>query len=569
MNTRCAVLLVLLGSAQVHAQGPAAPVDLSTDIRLLQQNRLPTEGPGLLLLFRERTLSKDQVGDLQNQIKLLASPIFAERKKAEITLLKAGPLARKMLLELIKNKDTTLETIRRAETLLTKIAEGQDTLMAIATARLIAKHQPEGSGQTLLEFVPFGGESRLLEEVQLALNAVALKDGKIDPAFLTALTDKLAAKRAAAGEAIIRAGGKEHKKTVEPLLEDEAPAVRLAVALALVDAQDKRAVKTLIDLLPEAPPERVWQVEDMLHKIAADKAPEIWVGAKTSAKMVRTAWTAWWQTNQQTVNLAKLSEPPKYRGFILVTASDAEAVKARRGSKVIEVKPSKQVGWHFDYIRNLTDGQYLNKERALVAEGRKVTERDMKTNIFWEKECEDQIVACQRLPGGDTFIATRRELLLVDPIGKAVFKHKEQKDLDADDEDQAQQLVPIIGAGRARDGQMVFINQNGQCTWLDSEGFKLRSFTASQIAEQQLIGTIEVLPGHRILIPLADRVAEFDRDGRILWQVPFSSPVSALRLPHGNTLIANGQRVLEVDRNGREVWSYQPEGGAPFRLRRR
>src|SRR5262245_59911572 len=146
MSTRCAVLLGILFAAPLQAQGPAAPPDLSADIRLLQQNRLPTEGPELLQLLRERTLSKDQIGDLQNQVKMLASPIFAERKKAELTLLEAGPLARNMLLELIKNKDTRLEIIRRAETLLTKIAEGQDMLMVIATARLIAKHQPEGSG---------------------------------------------------------------------------------------------------------------------------------------------------------------------------------------------------------------------------------------------------------------------------------------------------------------------------------------------------------------------------------------------------------------------------------------
>src|SRR5262245_308627 len=197
MKARHALLLVFLGATQATGQTSATP-DLSADIRLLQQNRLPTDGPGLLQLFRERTLSNDQVGDLHNQVKMLASPVFAERKKAETALLKAGALARKMLLDLIKNKDTTLETIRRAETLLTKIAEGQDVLMAIATARLIAKHQPEGSGAVLLEFAPFAGDSRLLEEVQLALNAVALKDGKVDPALISALADRLPAKRAAA-----------------------------------------------------------------------------------------------------------------------------------------------------------------------------------------------------------------------------------------------------------------------------------------------------------------------------------------------------------------------------------
>lgn len=563
---RCSfIMVVALIAGLLQAQVPPA-IDLAPDVRLLKQNGLPTEGPGLLQLFRERTLTKDQVADLENQAKLLSSSVFAERKKAEVTLLKAGPIARKLLLDLVKAKGTSLETIRRAEVIVRKIAEGQDTLFVFATARLIAHHKPPGSGQTLLDYVPFASDARILEEVQQGLNAVAIADGKVDPALLGALSDKHDGKRAAAGEAIVRGGGLGHKKVVEALLDDKSALVRLGVTLALVEAQDKRAVRGLIDLLADVPKDKVWQIEELLHRIAGDKAPEVWAGGKTSAKIVRTAWLAWWQTNQQTFSLSKLSEPPRYRGFVLVTAADKEAPKGKRGSQVMEVRPSKQVGLKYEFPRGLTDGQFLTKDRVLVAEGRKVSERDLDTNIYWEKECEEAVVACQRLPGGDTFIATGRRLLLVDPVGQTMFSHLENKDVKDIDEADPDELIRIIGAGRARDGHMVYVSDKGKCTWLDPEGFEVRTFQVAGVPQQ--IGTIDILPGHRIVLPLADKVAEFDKEGRIVWQAARPA-VSALRLPNGNTLVASGPRVSEIDRTGLEVWHFNSKAGLASRLRRR
>jgi hypothetical protein len=68
---------------------------------------------------------------------------------------------------------------------------------------------------------------------------------------------------------------------------------------------------------------------------------------------------------------------------------------------------------------------------------------------------------------------------------------------------------------------------------------------------------MDVLPGQRILLPLADTVAEFDGDGKMAWHVMTQGANSALRLPNGNTLVARGQGVSEFDRDGREVWSFQ------------
>ncbi|HTU19220.1 MAG TPA: HEAT repeat domain-containing protein [Gemmataceae bacterium] len=67
-----------------------------------------------------------------------------------------------------------------------------------------------------------------------------------------------------------------------------------------------------------------------------------------------------------------------------------------------------------------------------------------------------------------------------------------------------------------------------------------------------------VLPGNRVLIAeyKANRVAERDFKGRILWQKQIADPVNAQRLPNGHTFIAteNGP-IVEVDRTGMEIYS--------------
>ncbi|MCI0641992.1 MAG: hypothetical protein L0Y72_04130 [Gemmataceae bacterium] len=559
----CALLVCVVTVCQARSQ-PPSPIDVESDTRLLKQNGLATEGKELLQFFRERTLSKDQVAELANQAKMLASPQLAERKKAAAYLLKAGALSRDLLRGIVKSPGSDLETVRRAEQILAQIAAGQDRLLAIATARLVAHQPPPQTGQTLLDFIPFAADARLLEEVQKALNVVAVKDGTIEAPFLAALKDKLAAKRGAAGAAIIRAGGLAQKKTVELLLADESPQVRLAIIIALVEAQDKQAVRALIDLLPVVAKDKVWQVEDMLQRIGGEKAPDIHVGAKTPAKLAHAVWSTWWQTNQQAVSLGRLSEPPKYRGFhLVVNSGDADV----RGSKIMEVRLSKQVPWQYSSKRIVTDGEYMTKDRVLVAEGNRLLERDLKGNSYWEKEFDDGIIGIQRLPRGDIFVATRRQLYLLDPVGIVVFTPKIQKVEKIDEDTDESELVTIRAAGRGRDGFMAYVNQNGECTWLDPDGLVTTIFKVGELSESGA-GIFDVLPGQRILLPLPDKVAEIDADGKTVWHVKTPGANAALRLPNGHTLVASGQRVTQVDRDGREMWFFDSPGNA-VRLRRK
>jgi hypothetical protein len=106
---------------------------------------------------------------------------------------------------------------------------------------------------------------------------------------------------------------------------------------------------------------------------------------------------------------------------------------------------------------------------------------------------------------------------------------------------------------------------------LDPAGRELQSFP---VAVATSGGRIDVLPNGRVLVPEKDRnrVAEYDRNGKAVWEVEFPQPVAAVRLPNGNTLVTsfnaeNGiplpaARLLpavELDPTGNVVWHYGPQ----------
>jgi outer membrane protein assembly factor BamB len=167
-------------------------------------------------------------------------------------------------------------------------------------------------------------------------------------------------------------------------------------------------------------------------------------------------------------------------------------------------------------------------------------------------------IACQRLPNGHTFIASRQRLVIVDRDGREHFVHTSQ-------------TTSIMAAHRRRNGQMALITSGGRCALLDSKGTEVKSFQLAGVSFP-LGASIEFLPNGRLLVPLYNQqsVAEFDWTGVKHWSARINRPTSATRLRNGHTLVTCSldYRIVELDANGNEVWSYRTDG-RPYRARRR
>jgi HEAT repeat protein len=531
----------------------AEPDPAREDEQALQAANVGVDGPALLDFFRKRTPVEADRPRIQALIADLADDSYVVRDKASADLVSVGPTALALLREALKSED--VEVARRAEKCLQLIEPYASIPVTAAAARLLAVRRPDGAADALLAYAPFADDEVVSDAVREALAAVGRRDGKPDEAVTLALQDKLPVRRAAAVGALLRSASAEQRGPLRKFLEDPEPLVRLEAALALVDARDRDAVPVLVALLTDLPLERCWEVEDVLCRLAGDQTPSVSLGAdEAGRKECRDAWADWWARDGGKLDLAKLDLSQRQLGYTLI-------VELNRGlaGRVMEVDGDGRPRWQIENLQYPIDAQVVGNDRVLIAEqrGRRVTERNFKGEVLWEKAVPSLLQGVQRLPNGNTFIVTRNQLLEVDREGKQVSA-VERPSLD------------VMAARKLRNGEIVLLTLAGMCTRLDASGKELAHFPAGAT---YIIGlNVDAVPGGRVLVPQysQSKVVEFDAEGQKVWEHETPNPNSVVRLPSGNTLIGSmvSQRAVEVDRGGKEVWEYKAEGRL-MRVRRR
>ena len=119
------------------------------------------------------------------------------------------------------------------------------------------------------------------------------------------------------------------------------------------------------------------------------------------------------------------------------------------------------------------------------------------------------------------------------------------------------------------EGGKFLVSIDGQCRLVEiKDGKEVHSVQMSssvQINHGQLRMCRKTRQG-TYLAPLTAEgvVREYDRDGKVLREFPhMASPVNALRLKNGNTLISGSGRVTEFADDGSIVWEINPETDTP------
>ena len=507
------------------------------------------DGASLLAAVREHTLTPEIRKRVTGLIAQLSNEEFTIREGATKELFALGWVCVPQLREAAKSRDS--EVARRAEQLIERIEQEPAHRLPLAALRLLAVRKPEGCVEALLTYLPYAENETLSGELRKSLTALARRDGKPDPDLLNALTANDAVVRAAAAEALAKGGGVEGRAAARKLLADRAPDVRLRVALALTAAQDRDGVPALIELLTVLSGDSLGQAEDALCQLAGDTAPEVSLGEKTEdRKKCHDAWAAWWKVNAARIDLGRLTVRP-WLGYTLICDLN--------GNRVYEVDRKGQQRWVVNSCGGPVDARILPGNRVLIAEygADRITERDLKGNILWERRIPNP-VNVQRMPNGNIFVATNGgPIVELDRAGKEVYTINN---------------LPgnTLSANRSRRGDIVALTQSGQCMRLDTSGKQLKSFIAGHTG--QCLGGIDLLPGGRVLVPQMRRgkVVEFDADGKVIREVDAPNAVSATGLPSGHILVAtqNQARVYEIDRAGRIIWEYN-NAGQVFRARRR
>jgi HEAT repeat protein len=518
------------------------PDPTAQDEKTLTEARVTADGQGLLEFFRKRTISNADQERIKKLIANLGDDSFEVRQNASAQLTTIGPPAVPFLKEATKDGD--IEVVRRAQACLKQIETGGSTAIVAAAARLLAVRKPAGTAEVLLAYLPVAEDDMVAEAVRATLTAIAVRDGKADPVLVAALADESPVRRGAAGAALCRAKAEDHKPAVRKLLEDKDPHVRLQVGLALAEAKEKDAVPVLIALLDVLPPEQTGVLEDTLYLLAGDKAPAVVPGSgAASRKAYREIWAAWWKEHGPSADLARLTSPSKVLGHTMVILLDE--------GKLLELDAAKNVRWKLENLAFPLDAQYLPGDHVLVAEqaANRVTERDLKGKILWEKAVVEPLMA-QRLPNGATLIASRGQVIEVNRDGTTLATHSRPNG------------ESVMRAQKLRNGDLALVttdlNTNTtRYVRVDAKGKE----TSFPVQVRTSGGRIEVLPNGHVLVPelQANRVAEYDTAGKVVWSAQVQQPIAAVRLANGHTLITSmtENRAVEVDRAGKPVWEYR------------
>jgi hypothetical protein len=543
--------LLVLGRCPVRA-GDAVPAP--EDEKALREAGVPTDGPGLLEFFKARAPSAAEQAHVQSLLTALGDDSYAVRERASAELAAVGAPAAPLLRRAIGHSEDA-EVVMRAEKCLQSLTPHAGNMVLSAAVRALAAHRPSGAVEVLLVYLPFAEMEGVTDAVEGALTTLAVADGKPNSALVEALADPLPLRRAAAVHALLRSATTEGRRPLRRFLADPDPEVRLEAGLALYDAHDRDAVPALIDLLAELPLERSRSVEDALLRLAGEEAPSVGPGTDAASRQrCRDGWAAWWKKNGDHIDLARADTVPKLLGYTLVVE-----LNRGLGGRVMELGPDGKARWEIDNLQYPIDAQVVGDDRVLIAEyrNRRVTERDFKGEVKWEKSVNGIVQGVQRLPHGRTLIVTRNQVMEVDADGRETFSY-------------VRNGHDILAAQRARTGEVVLVTMTGQCIRLDAAGNEVKSFPAGV---NYFMGmNIEVLPNGRILVPQFNnnRVVEFDPDGKVVWEAAVPNPNSVMRLPNGNTLVGSmiAQRAVELDRSGKEVWDYRADGRL-LRVRRR
>jgi hypothetical protein len=183
----------------------------AADERKLKAARAGTDEKALLKFLRGRVVGKAERDRVKRLVEQLGDESFAAREKATQELVRLGAAAVPEVRRAAKAGDAEMAT--RARRCLERIAAvaGPEGLLSAALA-VVAVKKPAGAAEVLLTLASTLTDEADTRDLRNALAAVAIRDGKPDPAVVKALADIDPARKAAAAAALGKDGGAFEKQ---------------------------------------------------------------------------------------------------------------------------------------------------------------------------------------------------------------------------------------------------------------------------------------------------------------------------------------------------------------------
>ena len=547
---------------------------ISDEKALEAANLKETDAAGLLGYLRTRTLSDADLSKIQAVIKRLGADDFEARLKAAVEVEKYGSAAVGPL-KAAWQTDPDPEIAYRSGEALKRMEKVPHAAVAAAAVRALAKLKPPDTAAVLLGFLPLADNDRVADEIRTTLIAVAVKDGKAEPALLAGLADSVPVRRAASAVALISGGSDKELirikdafgKVKEVAKSEKHIETRFQILHAMLTvARDRDALNLLVEAIPELPRGRLWQVEDFLLQLAGKDSPKIQLGRTPEALAKgRDAWKAWIEKSPQAAALEKFAYVPRIHGKMLLVLYDQ-----RYGSgSVVELGPDLKEKWKIPNLLGPRDAAYLPDGTIAIAE--------QNSNRVTIRDTTGRILATRNIGGNNRVFGNPQQVQVLDSgelmvtCRNVIVVYKKDKDEEA--YRYVRQQYDMVAAHRFPNGETLILLQNGtdQNIFIDDQG---KEIPDRKLKTGVSYGEAYATAGGegRVLVTEQNQVVEYDlKKNEKVWSKAINSPRFVQRLPNGNTIIIEAQsnRAIEVAPDGEEVWSYTaPAGMSLFRAYR-
>jgi hypothetical protein len=516
----------------------ACAADPTDDEKRLQKDIGGADAEHVLTYLRGQMpteVTKQQIIELIEQ---MGSANFKQRQEATRKLVQAGPVALPLLRAASNHTDK--EIAGRAKRCITDIQAGARADLTTIAIRHLARLQHQDSVDVLLAFLPTVSEEQLHDEILETLGKLGITGKTVHPALKKALDNPQL--RPAAVQILLQSDDAEITKQLRTYLKDKDPTVRFHVAMKLMRKGDRDAVPIVIGLVGEAPNGMMWQqAEEALYELAGELAPAVETksGNSDDRKEAAQHWSEWWKAKGDQVLFGRKDDHPTDTCVVTETG---------QSNRVFEWRPDGKPRFEITGLTGCVDAHLLPGHRVLIAEqnGQRVTERSFSGKVLWEHAFDDGPVSVQRLPNGNTFVATMQRVLEVTRDGQTLYSHP----VDGN--------TSISDANRLTDGRIAIVTTDGKVIFMSAAGKELKS------VDLDSQGALEALPNGRVLVSQVGtgRIVEFDAKGDKAMDVKLAGAWMGTRLPDGNTLVASKtkRKMTKIDKDGKVIWEKDIDG---------
>jgi HEAT repeat protein len=559
--------------------------------QLLREAHIHRDAASLAAYLREQCGADGDLRRVDTLIRQLGSPDFQEREQASKSLVAIGPAALAAL-RAVRN-DPDAEVAKRAKECLARVGDRRPEL-TLAAVRVLIRRGGAEAVPALLRLLPYADFEELQDDLWFGLDALTVRQGKLDASLTRALHDPMAVRRAAAACIVGRRGDADQRGAVRKLLADADAEVRLRAAQGLLAAKDASGVPALMALLEGTPIETAWQAEELLRYVAGEEAPHaiLGVGAADDRRVCREAWEAWWKEHGPKVDFAKLDGTSRRPGLMLLCDGGLPEEATGRvwllGCDGVTRWELRKLSYPVD-ARLMPGGRVLVVERSLEPrvqiplalpprkrspeEG--VSMRDLAGKVLWRYRGVSDPTQCQMTPDGHILISGRELVIAeVDKAGQELFR----KDFSVTAFPllfQSMVLPPPLPDPFAlkSDTRILVRGPNDK-----SQAIEWREVEPNSTS---LLGLIPVKPpgwtsyywlspdgfcrvtdavNSARACPSVSRVVRYGKQTRGAWESQgwtrwMLGPFHAAALPNGNSLVGGIGRVVELDADGRPLWS--------------